>query len=163
MRGSDSLRGKDAGRGAVSVPVKLGPFALVFSPLSLVLVFPCLGLGHSSCAAFAHAGSEEQSALLRHLWVFDHALPRALFLPEGVHPVYVFPITLTLRGEEVQRYLLYFVGASLNDEVRRTKLHTPVPAPSLTPPRKTLLARASLSHTVSSRQTLLRSPGCRPQ
>lgn len=40
---------------------------------------------------------------------------------------------------------------------------TPVPAPSLTPPRKTLLARASLSHTVSSRQTLFRSPGCRPQ
>lgn len=41
--------------------------------------------------------------------------------------------------------------------------HAPVPAPSRTPPRKTLLARASLSHTVSSRQTLLRSPGCRPQ
>lgn len=41
--------------------------------------------------------------------------------------------------------------------------HTPVPAPRRTPPRKILLARASLSHTVSSRQTLLRSPGCRPQ
>lgn len=54
---------------------------------------------------------------------------------------------------------------TLANQIILFSCHTvlPVPAPSLTPPRKTLLDTVSLSHTVSSRQTLLRSPGCRPQ
>lgn len=53
----------------------------------------------------------------------------------------------------------------LNTEPKKAELKkdSPVPAPSRTPPRKTLLANGSLSHTVSSRHTLSKSLCCRPQ
>lgn len=61
--------------------------------------------------------------------------------------------------------LKYISDTKVEIEMKKDKLKKdwPVPAPSLTPPRKTLLASGSLSHTVSSRHTLSRSLCCRPQ
>lgn len=59
----------------------------------------------------------------------------------------------------------YWSDTKLKTVVKKAELKkdSPVPAPSRTPPRKTLLANGSLSHTVSSRHTLSRSLCCRPQ
>lgn len=59
----------------------------------------------------------------------------------------------------------YWSDTKLKTVVKKAELKkdSPVPAPSRTPPRKTLLAKGSLSHTVSSRHTLSRSLCCRPQ
>lgn len=114
-RASQGERSRDRERDRVSF--NLGPFAvLFFSPAlssrlhitslsfsspAVVLFHPlCLHLRPGSCDVLAHAGSQQQSALLRDFRVFHHALPQPLFLPIWVHPVYHVPVALALRGED---------------------------------------------------------------
>lgn len=54
-----------------------------------------------SCVTLAHAGPQHQRALMRDLWVFDHALPHPLLLAVWVHPVDLVPIAFAFRGETV--------------------------------------------------------------
>lgn len=66
---------------------------------------------------------------------------------------------------QILKYILWIFYTKIEIELKKAKLKKdwPVPPPSRTPPRKTLLASGSLSHTVSSRHTLSRSLCCRPQ
>lgn len=70
------------------------------SSSSLIFFYSRPHFKPSSCVAPAHAWSQHQSTLLRDFWVFSHALPQPLFLPEWVHPVYLVPVTFAWRGEE---------------------------------------------------------------
>lgn len=67
------------------------------SPGTLLIV-SVRGPPPASCVVFAHAGSQHQSALLRHLWVFHHALPQPLLLPVGVHPVHLAAVAQAWRA-----------------------------------------------------------------
>lgn len=66
----------------------------------------------ASCAVLAHAGSQHQSALLRHLWVFNHALPQPLLLPVRVHPVHLAAVAQACRAGDANVGLVWGFFAS---------------------------------------------------
>lgn len=87
-----------------SRPLTPSPLLVPFSS-SLSAVLP-----PASCVVFAHAGSQQQSALLRHLWVFHHALPQPLLLPVGVHPVHLAAVAQAWRGGGANVSFGFFSG-----------------------------------------------------
>lgn len=69
--------------------------------------------GPGSRAVLTHAGSQQQSALLRDLRVFHHALPQPLLLPVRVHPVHLVTIALALRDKILpMKHLFCFIAAT---------------------------------------------------
>lgn len=96
---------------AFASPHNLPPLSrLFFHPLRLHIPSPCRP---GSRAVLTHAGSQQQSALLRDFRVFHHALPQPLLLPVRVHPVHLVTVALALRDKTLLcKHLFCFIAAT---------------------------------------------------